>query len=346
MIDVVDFFSGCGGTSVGLAQAGFNIVMGLDNDPDAASTYRLNFPASRFIERDIRDISVETLGPLFAQKTRPMLFCGCAPCQPFSKQNRLLRAVDPRRTLLSEFQRFVVRWLPDFVLVENVPGMQRISDTDGPLASFATALLDLGYSTSVGVLPALWFGVPQKRDRLILLASRFEGLKLPEATHGAGKLPFATVRDWIGDLPKVKAGEIHRDDPDHQAASLSPLNMLRIRATPEGGGREYWPRDIWLECHKDHQGHSDVYGRLAWDKPASGLTTRCISYSNGRFGHPHQDRAITVREAACIQTFPRSYVFKGSHASRAKQVGNAVPPLMAKELGRSILAHAAGLNLL
>jgi DNA (cytosine-5)-methyltransferase 1 len=346
VIDVVDFFSGCGGTSTGLAKAGLQIVLGLDNDPNASATFRKNFPHARFIESDIRQISVEALAPIFARRTRPILFSGCAPCQPFSKQNRHMMSGDPRRTLLAEFGRFVGRWMPDFIFVENVPGMQRISEKKGPINTFLQLLEDLGYTTAMGVLPALWFGVPQKRERLILLASKHGSLTLPSATHGPGKRPYATVRDWIGNLPPVKAGEGDPNDPDHKAATLSETNMQRIIATPEGGGRESWPDRLWLNCHKDHEGHSDVYGRLAWDRPASGLTTRCISYSNGRFGHPEQHRAITVREAACLQTFPRKYSFFGSATSKAEQVGNAVPPLMAKQIGKCFLKHARAVDLL
>ncbi|RXH03824.1 DNA cytosine methyltransferase [Bradyrhizobium guangzhouense] len=346
-MDVVDFFSGCGGTSTGLEQAGLQIVLGLDNDPSASATFRANFPNARFIERDIRQISVEALAPLFVGRTRPILFSGCAPCQPFSKQNRHMTSDDPRRTLLAEFERFVDRWLPDFILVENVPGMQRVSEgEDGPLYSFVQFLKQHNYSTSMGVLPALWFGVPQKRDRLILIASKHSAIALPKATHGPGRRPYATVRDWIGDLPRVNAGAVHPRDPDHWAATLSDTNMRRIVATPEGGGRESWPDELWLDCHRGHDGHSDVYGRLAWDRPASGLTTRCISYSNGRFGHPEQHRAITIREAACLQTFPRKYRFVGTASSKAEQVGNAVPPLMARQIGKCFLLHAKKYSLL
>jgi DNA (cytosine-5)-methyltransferase 1 len=135
------------------------------------------------------------------------------------------------------------------------------------------------------------------------------------------------------------AGQICELDIEHQAAKLSEKNIARIKATLQGGGRENWPENLWLECHKYHRGHTDVYGRLAWDKPAAGLTTKCISYSNGRFGHPEQDRAITVREAACLQTFPRNYTFSGGMLSKARQIGNAVPPLVAKAIGETILSH-------
>jgi DNA (cytosine-5)-methyltransferase 1 len=340
MIKVFDFFSGCGGTSCGFQQAGLDIVLGLDFDKDAAQTYRINFPNSAFIEEDIRALHVDTLEPWMLDRSSPVLFCGCAPCQPFSKQNRQRSRIDPRKNLLSEFGRFVERWLPDYVFVENVPGMQRVKGDKGPLAKFKSQLKKLGYQFDVKVLPALWFGVPQTRERLVLLASRGAGIDLPSATHGPGKMPYATVKDWIWGLRPISAGETDADDPSHRAALLSPLNLARIASTPEGGGREHWPNHLILDCHREHKGHTDVYGRLAWDRPAAGLTTRCISYSNGRFGHPEQDRAISVREAACLQTFPENFVFEGNLNSKARQIGNAVPPLMARSVGYAIVHHS------
>lgn len=318
-----------------------DIVMGLDIDPDAARTYKANFPHAQFNESDIRSLSTNALASLLVERNSPILFCGCAPCQPFSKQNLQKVVGDPRRGLLTEFGRFIQAWLPDYVFIENVPGMQRIKSDDGPLHGFKDLLSELGYDYQVDILPALWFGVPQTRERLVLLASRLPGIKLPETTHGLNKAAPSTVQDWIRNLPKIRAGETHPDDQDHQAALLSDINLKRIALTPEGGNRESWPKNLWLDCHRDHKGHTDVYGRLAWNKPAAGLTTRCISYSNGRFGHPEQNRAISVREAACLQTFPRSYSFKGNLNSRARQIGNAVPPLMAQCFGEAILAHAA-----
>ena len=313
--------------------------MGLDIDPDAANTYRNNFPQAKFVESDIRSLTTDALTHLLRERNSPILFCGCAPCQPFSKQNLQKAVNDPRRGLLTEFGRFVQAWIPDYIFIENVPGMQHIKGDAGPLQGFTDLLNKLGYSYKIDVLPALWFGVPQTRERLVLLASRFPGIKLPEPTHGLDKAAFSTVQDWISHLPELRAGETHPDDPDHQAAALSAINQERISLTPQGGGRESWPQRLWLDCHRDHKGHTDVYGRLAWNKPAAGLTTRCISYSNGRFGHPEQNRAITVREAACLQTFPSRYTFKGNLSSRARQIGNAVPPLMAQRFGEAILEH-------
>ena len=171
----------------------------------------------------------------------------------------------------------------------------------------------------------------------MILGALSVGVSLPTAPLGGARRD-ATVRQVIGHLPKLAAGEVDRADPDHAAMRLSPVNLERIRATPEGGGRNDWPPRLRLECHEGHSGHSDVYGRMRWDRPASGLTTRCLSYSNGRFGHPEQDRAISAREAACLQTFPESFRFMGPLTEKGRQIGNAVPPALARRIGAGIMA--------
>lgn len=339
-IKVFDFFSGCGGTSQGFKQAGMDILFGIDLNKDAGETFKLNFPNSAFLNMDIRELDVSVVEEIIEANKSPkdyILFSGCAPCQPFSSQNKNKVDNDPRIDLLGEFSRFVSSILPDFVFVENVPGIQKISSKSRPFLGFIETLNDLGYHYEYKVLPALWFGVPQRRERLVLVASKHKAIKLPSITHDGQANPYSTVKDWIYDLPVVDAGCIHPDVPDHETAKLAPINLERIKATPEGGGRECWPENLILQCHKHHIGHSDVYGRLSWDKPASSLTTKCISYSNGRFGHPVQNRALSVREAACLQTFPREYKFYGALQSKARQIGNAVPPLMAEVIGREIM---------
>lgn len=342
MIQVIDFFSGCGGTSCGFQAAGLEILAGIDIDTDATTTYKQNFPAATVIEGDLKTMNPSALSAIIGKRKKPLLFAGCAPCQPFSRQNRSTNGADPRRTLLAEFGRFVKEWLPEYIFVENVPGMQKIQSS-GPLHTFQTLLKKLGYQFECAVVPALWYGVPQKRERLILIASLKTSVHIPAPTHGpdAPEGGYTTVANWIKDLPEISAGQTHPSDPDHSAAKLADINLQRIRATPEGGSRDSWPRSLWLECHKNYSGHSDVYGRLAWNKQASGLTTRCTSYSNGRFGHPTQDRAISVREAACLQTFPRSYEFTGTLTSKARQIGNAVPPRMAEAFGKAFLDSLA-----
>lgn len=338
-IKVFDFFSGCGGTSQGFRQAGFDIVFGLDFDKDASESFKLNFPEAAFVNDDIRTVNCDAISHLFNIEDNDgyTLFSGCAPCQPYSKQNSNKKEGDPRLDLLSEFSRFVSYYLPDFVFVENVPGLQKFNKNEGTFKKFLNTLFENGYSADFKVIPAAWFGVPQTRERLVLLASKSHKVELPTKTHGTEGIPYSTVREWIGKLPPLLAGTKHATLPDHECARLTDLNIQRIKATPEGGGRESWPSNLVLKCHQNHKGHTDVYGRLSWDKPASGLTTRCISYSNGRFGHPVQNRALSLREAACLQTFPMDYLFTGSLQSRARQIGNAVPPKMSEAIAKQII---------
>jgi len=342
-IKVFDFFSGCGGTSRGFRNAGMDVVFALDNDPDAARTFKQNLPGIHFVCDDIQNVSCEALQPLIDEcKGHPILFSGCAPCQPFTKQKTTRHSDDDRRVLLNEFRRFVKHYQPEFVFIENVPGMQKVGQEEGPLAEFLATLKGLAYKEAVAIVSSREYGVPQRRRRLVVVASRLGPIEIPLKTHGPGTASpeFSKVREWIQDLPDIAAGETHPSDPNHRAALLSPLNMERIRAIPPGGDRLSWPDHLRLRCHSNgYRGHTDVYGRMRWDQPASGLTTRCISLSNGRFGHPQQDRAISVREAACLQTFPRDFVFYGSLNSMARQIGNAVPVLLAERLGRNFIQH-------
>ncbi|OZC68626.1 DNA (cytosine-5-)-methyltransferase [Rhodococcus sp. 15-725-2-2b] len=333
VVAVVDFFAGCGGTSLGLRDAGLDIAAAVDNDPIAARSYSANFPQAHMFEKDIRELTVAELSK--AIPDGPLLFAGCAPCQPFSKQNRGRSALDPRRNLLSSFQLFVEQFLPDYVLVENVPGIQKLEGSR-LFQQFVASLKRRSYKVDVDVVSALDFGVAQTRRRLVLVASRVGQPELSKAV--VEMVRPRTVRDEIWDLPRLAAGETDPQDVDHVAMRLSPINLRRIQQTPEGGTRASWVDDeLILDCHRDHNGHTDVYGRLAWDKPATAMTTRCISYSNGRFGHPDQDRAISVREAALIQSFPMDFTFAGTLTDRARQIGNAVPPRMAEAIGRELV---------
>jgi DNA (cytosine-5)-methyltransferase 1 len=373
-VKVFDFFSGCGGTSAGLRAAGMQIMMGLDFDRDSASTFKTNFPEADFIDGDIRQIGFERLAPLVtACAGHPTLFAGCAPCQPFSKQNQR-KGKDERIDLLAEFGRFVAHFKPDYVLVENVPGMQNYvlvddkssgksakvgkgkqstPDEYAPFKLFTTLLDENGYQHKASVISSQDYGVPQRRTRLVLIATRYGTIDLPGPTHGPNASkpqPYLDAWSAIKHLPALRAGESHPNIENHACAGLSELNLKRMKATPEGGDRRNWTEDLKLECHKKADAvktkgksavHMDVYGRIRKNQPASGLTTRCISLSNGRFGHPDPDqhRALSVREAACLQTFPPNFVFVGSLNSTAKQVGNAVPVLLAQCLGMQVLEH-------
>lgn len=337
-----DFFSGCGGTSEGMRAAGLQIKLGIDIDSDAAQTYRSNFPKAGFIRRDIRYLRARDLAPYIeAERSRPILFGACAPCQPFSKQRRTQKRCDSGKNLLQEFHRFVKSYLPEYVFIENVPGLQSIDDARGPFAKFLKLLTKLGYWHSHKVIYACHYGVPQRRRRLVLIASRLGPISFPKATHGPGtkKKRLPTVWEAIGHLPRIAAGQSHHNILNHRAAGLSDLNLKRIKATKAGGTRTNWPVSLVLDCHEGHGGHTDVYGRMTKDQPSAALTTRCISLSNGRFGHPTQHRAISVREAACLQTFPMDFEFFGSMTSMSRQVGNAVPVAMARVFGDAIRRH-------
>ena len=323
-----------------------DIAFALDWDRDSQHTFQINFPDAIFKLEDIREISTSYVRTLVdAQRPNPILFCGCAPCQPFTKQNTTRRPqeADDRLSLLSYFATLVEQCGPDIVFVENVPGLHRFDHGSQTFGGFLQRLKLAGYSYDYKLVPLKRYGIPQNRSRLVLLAmaGRYGQIKLPPETNGpnAANPRYQTVRDWIGDFPPIVAGAEHPDIPNHRAAKLSAKNLHRVRATPEGGGHASWPKELQLPCHKKTPGYSDVYGRMSWDLPASGLTTRCISYSNGRFGHPEQDRAISVREAASLQTFPLDFRFKGSLTSMARQIGNAVPVHLAKIMGLHVIEH-------
>ena len=345
---VFDFFCGCGGSSLGLQTSGMEIAFGLDIDPDAGRTYRANFPAATFMNSDIAHVPTSVLDEVVEGSAgHPLLFIACAPCQPFSQhRNSEASADDGRLGLLDHLSRFLRRFRPELVFVENVPGLRNGRLGSKVFERLMRSLEELDYFTSHQVVRSQDYGVPQRRARLVLLASVYGPISFPAPTHGDGAQhsDYPTVREWIGDLPVISAGETHSVVPNHQAARLSPLNMKRIQATQQGGGWRDLPPDLMPDSRKSgFSGFTDVYGRLTWDAPAPALTTRCISYSNGRFGHPLQDRAISVREAACLQTFPLDFVVTGNLNSQARQIGNAVPALLAQRFGKSVASHVAGI---
>lgn len=356
-VAVFDFFCGCGGTSSGFKRAGMDIAFALDIDPDAKTTFTKNFPDTVFCDKDIAKITSPDLAPAIeAHRNSYTLFCGCAPCQPFTKQNTDSPKRDHRKNLLTQFGRIIETHLPDFVFVENVPGLQKVpKNKRGPFPAFKELLTELGYNITFGVVAAQDYGAPQFRRRFVLLASKHSAISIPASTHGKScDNPYKTVYDAIVDLPAISAGEEYkgRDTLNHRAAALSELNLKRIMLIDhDGGGRRDLPLELWPDCYtrkndegKTHSGHSDCYGRLWWDRPATGLTTRCISYSNGRFGHPEQNRALSVREAARLQGFDDDFEFTGNLNSMAKQIGNAVPVDLAYAMGTHFIKHTEAIN--
>jgi DNA (cytosine-5)-methyltransferase 1 len=316
-----------------------DIALGLDFEPQASQTFRRNFEEAIFFERDIAQVDPAEIAAGLGASPGPLLVSACAPCQPYSTFVGH-RPRDPRRSLLLRLLPFIRALEPSFVFVENVPGLRAARANAGTFSRFCKALREDGYQVASEVVDCQHYGVPQRRRRLVILASRLGPIEVPRPTHGRdGREELSTVWDWIGDLPPIDAGQIHPEVPNHQASAVTEINLRRLRATPPGGGRVDWPRELWLDCHKGHSGHSDVYGRMHANAPAPVLTTKCTSISNGRFGHPYQDRPISVREAASLQTFPRDFVFSGSIKSSTRQVGNAVPVLLAQRMGEAFISH-------
>lgn len=317
----VDLFCGCGGLTVGLKDAGFKVVGAVDNDALSVQTYKANHRGVRVWEEDIRELKpsdvVKVLG---LEEKRLDLLAGCPPCQGFSTMRTLngkMVVEDPRNDLLFEFERFVAALGPRAVMMENVPGLA----TDERFSLFCSRLAEMGYVGDHCILDAADYGVPQRRRRLIYLAGN--GFPIPFADPVATR---NTVRNAIAGLPK--AGE--SGDPVHDMRELrSARIMVLIKRIPKNGGsRTDLPFDDQLECHKRCNGFKDVYGRMAWDKVAPTITSGCFNPSKGRFLHPEEDRAITMREAALLQGFPKGYKFPytNNKAAVALMIGNALPP--------------------
>ena len=239
--------------------------------------------------------------------------------------------------------------LPDVITMENVT--QILSFKEKPvLQDFVDCLKECGYFVEINKVFCPQYGIPQNRKRLVLLASRLGPIKLIPPTHNKGS--YFTVRDAIGNLPVLSSGETDKNDPLHRAKKLSSLNIQRIQHTPYGGSWRDWPDELMLKCHKATRGKSfgSVYGRMIWDAPSPTITTQCTGLGNGRFGHPTQDRAISIREAALLQTFPMSYKFFPDEKSIAitkasRYIGNAVPPKLGEVIAESIINHIIKINI-
>ncbi len=335
-IEAIDLFCGAGGLTRGLIDAGIKVKAGIDLDKACRFPYEAN-NAAKFIEADVGEITGALLKKWYAP-TAVKVLAGCAPCQPFSTL-----AKDPNRSsgsrwkLLEEFARLVEEVQPDVVTMENVPRVRN----HAPYKTFEAALKRNGYHVAAGVLRCASFGVPQERRRFVLLASRLGPISLP-----APLKQEMTVQEAIGHLPPVAAGDITSKDLLHRARGLSPVNLQRIQASVPGGTWEDWPAHLRAPCHRTESGQSfkSVYARMRWDRPAPTITTQCHNFGTGRFGHPEQDRAITLREAAILQSFPSDYRFVQGEddfffSVIARLIGNAVPPLLGKAVGIQIKNH-------
>ncbi|WP_312587407.1 DNA cytosine methyltransferase [Comamonas terrigena] len=337
-VEGIDLFCGVGGLSCGLASQGVRVVAGVDLDPACEYPYTANHPNAVFLQRDITKVTAEEINNLWTPGSVRLL-AGCAPCQPFSSYANTAQVDKAKWRLLEEFARLVRECEPDMVTMENVPRLQKTA----PFKKFLRTLQRGHYKVAYGVVNAAYFGVPQQRKRLVLVASKLGPVNMPVPTH-ASPNQWVTVRQAIGHLSAISDGEVSLHDSLHISAKLSPLNQLRIRASKPGGTWRDWPEDIVAACHQRESGkHSGgVYGRMEWDKPAPTMTTLCNGYGNGRFGHPEQHRAISLREAAIFQSFPEDYKFvpDGKQVSAktvARLIGNAVPPGLGSAVGAALI---------
>lgn len=341
----IDLFAGAGGLSLGLWRAGFTVTAAVDNDPVAVRTYAENV-GDHAVCAPIEEVSArELMFKAGVSRGECTLLAGGPPCQGFSLQRRGTRE-DPRNALVLQVARMVEEIQPAFFLMENVGGF--LSKHGKPfLQEFSRRVSGHGYVTHLQLLNSVDFGVPQRRKRAFLIGERARDsdpprFKFPNATmFGTPR----TVRDAIGDLPSPPDdGSCHPDFANHfRETRLAPINIERIRHVPQGGGRKHIPDHLQLNCHRRNKGHRhlDVYGRLAWDEPSVTLTARFDSFTRGRFAHPEEHRSLTIREGARIQTFPDFFRFHGNREDQARQVGNAVPPLLAQLLGESVLRAAS-----
>ena len=347
MLRAIDFFCGAGGMSLGLSRAGITILGGIDNDKDCRVTYEQNISGARFVQHDVCTLSAPGLGRRFALEPddASLIFAGCSPCQFWSKIRTDKRKSERTAFLLRHFQKFITYFRPGFVVIENVPGLYTWKQ-HSVLPAFIKFLERHHYAWNDGIINANHYGVPQNRVRYLLIATRLSStVELPEPKPN----PSLTVAAFIGEehgFRRIVAG--HRDGTDfqHTASSLSPANLERIRLTAKSGGsREAWKdnRELQIAAYQGRDDiFRDVYGRMYWDRPAPTITTRFNSFSNGRFGHPDEDRAISIREGATLQTFPTDFVFHGSSMNTlARQIGNAVPPELARRIGQHLISIAS-----
>jgi DNA (cytosine-5)-methyltransferase 1 len=337
-VHAVDLFCGVGGLSYGLTRAGVAVKAGFDVDPACRFPYEKNNPGD-FVESDLNTVSADQIRTYLGDGSVSLL-AGCAPCQPFSTYSRSGRSAKRGDDwqLLRAFGRLVAEVKPDLVTMENVP---QLADH----AVFGEFLATLGeYFVEWSTVNTAIFGVPQSRKRLVLLASRLSpvGLKL-----AASPRKIVTVRDVIAGLPAIEAGESYVEDALHVASRLSDVNMERIRHSKPGGTWRDWPEGLQAECHRRNSGatYPSVYGRMEWDNVGPTITTQCFGYGNGRFGHPDQDRAISLREAAMLQTFPRRYKFVRpgepvKFSVLGRLIGNAVPVRLGEAIGKRLVRHA------
>lgn len=336
---VIDLFCGAGGLTHGFQQAGLNVEVGFDVDPSCQYPFEKNNKA-KFELADVENLQKDEVNSWYKNADIKIL-AGCAPCQPFSTYSKS-KDKDRQWALLRAFARLVTECSPDVVSMENVPQLTKHKIFN----EFYKHLENLGYHIWFDEVSCSLHGVPQTRKRLVLLASKLG--PIGPLKQFKNKNESVTVRKVIGNLEPISAGQTSPKDPLHTASRLSKINLKRIKASKPGGTWRDWDASLVATCHQKHSGstYPSVYGRMEWDAPAPTITTQCFGFGNGRFGHPEQDRAISLREAALLQTFPADYEFlpsteKITFKNIGRLIGNAVPVSLAKAIGHTIVTHVA-----
>ncbi|MBK6700478.1 MAG: DNA cytosine methyltransferase [Saprospiraceae bacterium] len=341
-LKAIDFFCSGGGMSFGLQKAGIKVIAGIDYDISCKETYEANVKNAKFLHYDIFKLQPKTIDKvlnLSRENTDNLILIGCTPCQYWSQIRTNKNKSKEGRDLLTEFLRFVNYYLPGFVVVENVPGIFR-NRSKSKLQFFIEDLEKLGYVIHSEIHDMSDYGVPQKRKRYTLIANRISKEKIIPK-KGKHKVLVKDVLGKNNGFPKVLAGNRDNTAFNHTVASLSELNLARVKKVKRNGGTRFDFANIpelQLQCFKGKDNSFiDTYGRLSWDDLAPTITTKFFNVSSGKFVHPEEDRALSLREGASLQTFPKSFIFKtNSIAQTAKIIGNAVPPKYAKAIGESI----------
>jgi DNA (cytosine-5)-methyltransferase 1 len=344
MIEAVDLFCGAGGLTAGMREAGISVKAGYDIERLCEHAYTHNNGAA-FVAKNVQEVTGEEILGWYQEPNSYRLLAGCAPCQPFSTYNQGKDTRDDRKwPLLYAFRRLIEETSPHLVTMENVPDVTKHE----VYHDFVEGLTNLGYHVWADKVECVKYGLPQNRRRHVLLASKLGPIELIAPTHSGQPV---TVEKAIGKLPKLAAGERDPKDPLHRAATLNPLNLKRISHSKPGGTWKDWPSELVAECHRKPSGktYPSVYGRMRADQPSPTMTTLCYGFGNGRFGHPSQDRAISLREAAVLQSFPKSYEFlppnEISFKSVGRMIGNAVPVRLGEVIGLSLKQHIQQLEI-
>ncbi|MCE2517092.1 MAG: DNA cytosine methyltransferase [Alphaproteobacteria bacterium] len=338
-VSAIDLFCGAGGLTHGLINAGISVRAGFDVDECCRYPFEENNEIP-FVCEDISVTTVETIRQYLGTSS-VKLIAGCAPCQPFSRYTQGKNAQDSDKwRMLFEFMRLIEGVNPELVTMENVPQLRNHSI----YKDFENLLIQNGYKISSSIVFAPNYGIPQTRNRLVLLASKFGEIKLIPPTHTVEE--YKSVYEAIAHLKEIDAGRQCEFDPLHKASSLSALNLKRIKSSKPGGSWQDWSDALITDCHKKPEGisYKNVYGRMSWDKPSPTITTQFTGFGNGRFGHPDQNRALSLREGALLQTFPENYRFTSPNEcvtikNVARMIGNAVPVELARVIGLSIQRH-------